>query len=222
MKYFSILLLAISLYSCKEDKKEIKEEPKSINGTSDQKTESDSVSLNVTQPAEVKNETLEDDGQDEVMLEKDILFNGKLKRIFELKDFEKVFGKADSTKLMSETQPCTYIFEDTGDGKNDKYLYKNESCFENTEQKVGVNEFWFLNGNYILYKGIKIDGSSTIDDIKKIFPNSVKNISELDSPGRGKVQLIRLREDKENISDGHINIYFKNNRVQSIHWWFPC
>lgn len=222
MKNFSILLLVISLYSCKEDKKEVKEEPKSISETIDHKIQPDSINLNITQPKEVKNEIEDDDGQDEVMLEKDILFNGKLKRIFELKDFEKVFGKADSIKLMSELQPCTYIFEDIGDGKNDKYLYKNESCFENTEQKVGVNEFWFLHGNYILYKGIKIDEKSTIDDIKKIFPNSVKNISELDSPGRGKVQVIRLREDKENISDGHINIYFKNSRVQSIHWWFPC
>ena len=51
--------------------------------------------------------------QNEVMNEEDILFNGRLKRYFTLKEFENVFGKADSIKLMSEEEeePCSYIFE---------------------------------------------------------------------------------------------------------------
>lgn len=104
----------------------------------------------------------------------------------------------------------------------DKYLYKNGSCFENSKEQVGVNEFGFLNGNFILYKDQRIDAKTTLDDIKKIFPNSVRNIDKLERPGEGELPVIRLREDKEGISDGHINIYFKNNKIHSIWWWFPC
>lgn len=214
MRYFLILMIIISFQSC--NKKEERKEPlKSQDGLP--KAKVDSASSTSSQTVGARKDTL-----DEVMLADDILFNGKLKRFFNLNDFEKVFGKVDSTRLLSDLQPCSYIFEDEGDGQNDKYLYKNGSCFENSKQKVGVNEFRFLNGNYILYKGIKIDSKSTVDDIRKIFPNSVRNMDNLDMQPEGILQVITLREDNDNISDGHINIYFKNNKVHSIHWWFPC
>lgn len=215
MKYFPIVFIIILFQSC-NNKKEEKQVAGSKTELKENKTKTDSAVQNTSQATEVVN----DDGQDDVMLAKDIRFNGKLERIFALRDFEKVFGKADSTKLMDELQPCSYIFEDGN--ANDKYLYKNGSCFENTEQKVGVSSFRFLNGNFILYKGIRIDEKTTLEDIKKLFPNSVRNISHLEIYGEGELPVIMLREDKDGISDGHINIYFKNNRVYSIHWWFPC
>lgn len=215
MKYFPIVFIIILFQSCNKNKEE-KEGVTSKTEQKDNKAKTDSAIQNTRHASE----EIKDDGQDDVMLAKDIRFNGKLERIFDLRDFEKVFGKADSTKLMADEQPCSYIFEDGNE--NDQYLYKNGSCFENTEQKVGVSRFGFLNGNFILYKGQRIDAKTTLDDIKKIFPNSVRNISHLEMYGEGELPVIRLREDKEGISDGHINIYFKNNRIYSIYWWFPC
>ncbi|MFP3832754.1 hypothetical protein [Chryseobacterium sp. SIMBA_028] len=217
MKYLSIVLVIILFQSCNQ-KKESKKDP--VIQSEIQKTEvkTDSAIQNTSKAAEIKKDTL-----DEVMLEQDIMFNGKLKRFFSLNDFGKVFGKADSTRLLSEEQPCTYIFETPeNNGMNDQYLYKNGSRFENSGQKVAVEEFRFINGNYILYKGVKIDSKSTINDLKQIFPNAIRNIGNLDVYGEGTLQAIRLREDKEGISDGHINIFFKNNRIYSLHWWFPC
>ncbi|WP_106914977.1 hypothetical protein [Chryseobacterium aurantiacum] len=217
MKYLSTILVVILFQSCNQ-KKESKKDP--VIQSEIQKTEvkTDSAIQNISKATEIKKDTL-----DEVMLEQDIMFNGKLKRFFSLNDFGKVFGKADSTRLLSEEQPCTYIFETPeNNGMNDKYLYKNGSRFENSGQKVAVEEFKFINGNYILYKGIKIDSKSTINDLKRIFPNAIRNIGNLDVYGEGTLQAIRLREDKEGISDGHINIFFKNNRIYSLHWWFPC
>ncbi len=214
MKYFPIIFIVILFQSCNK-KKEEKEVITPKTEQKDNKAKADSAIQNISHVSEeVK------DGQDDVMLVKDIRFNGKLERIFDLRDFEKVFGKADSTRLMADEQPCSYIFEDGNE--NDQYLYKNGSCFENTEQKVGVSRFGFLNGNFILYKGQRIDAKTTLEDIRKIFPNSVRNISHLEMYGEGELPVIRLREDKEGISDGHINIYFKNNRIYSIYWWFPC
>ncbi|PWN68062.1 hypothetical protein [Chryseobacterium oncorhynchi] len=217
MKYFLPVLVIILFQSCNQ-KKESKKDPLTQKEIQKNEVKTDSTIQNISKAAEIKKDTL-----DEVMLEEDIRFNGKLKRFFSLNDFGKVFGKADSTRLLSEEQPCTYIFETPdGNGMNDKYLYKSGSRFENSGQKVAVDEFRFINGNYILYKGIKIDSKSTINDLKQVFPNAIRNIGNLDVDGEGTLQAITLREDKEGVSDGHINIFFKNNRIYSLHWWFPC
>ncbi len=217
MKYFSIILLFILLpCSCKKEKKSV--EPYKIQ---DRAKESDSGTTlqDTAQIVDVRKDTL-----NEVMSVEDIRFNGELKRFFSLSEFERVFGKADSIRLMSEEAPCSYVFENSDGSKEmeDKYLYKNGSRFENSEQKVAVDEFKFLNGNYVLYKGIKIDAKSTLHDIKRIFPNAVRNRGTMDVYHEGKLQVIQLREDEKGISDGHINIFFRNNRIYYLHWWFPC
>lgn len=214
MRYFSIVFVIIVLQACNKEK----EEKLTVSSKTELKENKEKEDSAVHHSKQVSEEVK--DGQDDVMLAEDIRFNGKTKRIFDLKDFEKVFGKPDSIRLMADEEPCAYIFEEGT--LEDKYLYKNGSCFENSREKVGVNEFRFLNGNYILYKDQRIDAATTLDDIKKIFPNSVQNIRKLERPGEGELPVIRLREDKEGISDGHINIYFKNNLIHSIWWWFPC
>ncbi|OCA80261.1 hypothetical protein BBH99_16135 [Chryseobacterium contaminans] len=214
MRYFTIVLVIILLQSCNKNK----EEKLNISAKTEITENSKEADSTVHHSKQISEEVK--DGQDDVMLVEDIRFNGKTERIFDLKDFEKVFGKPDSIRLMADEEPCAYIFEEGT--QEDRYLYKNGSCFENSKEKVGVNEFRFLNGNYILYKGKRIDAKTTLDDIRKIFPNSVRNIHQLERPGEGKLPVIRLREDKEGISDGHINVYFKNNLIHSIWWWFPC
>ena len=68
------------------------------------------------------------DSLNEVMSEKDILFNGKLPRYSTVKEFEKTFGKPDSIKLLAEEEPCTFIFDteiQTGSMNDNKYFYKD-------------------------------------------------------------------------------------------------
>ncbi|MCW1147650.1 hypothetical protein [Flavobacterium lacisediminis] len=160
----------------------------------------------------------------EVMLEKDILFNGKLTRFFDIKEFEKIFGKADSLVLMSKEEPCSYIFENSDGSKdeNDKYIYKKGSRFENSKNQVAVDEFRFTDGNFIMYKGTKLSADTTIEDLKKLFPYAIQNMNKIDVYNEGELDYINLREDAENISDGHINIFFKNGKLYFMHWWFPC
>ncbi|BAP32954.1 putative lipoprotein [Chryseobacterium sp. StRB126] len=214
MRYFSIVLVIILLQACNKKK----EEKLTVSSKTELKESKGKVDSTGDNSKEISEEVK--DGQDDVMLAEDIRFNGKAERIFDLKDFEKVFGKPDSIRLMADEDPCAYIFDEGT--PEDKYLYKNGSCFENSKEKVGVNEFRFLNGNFILYKGKRIDSKTRLEDIRKIFPNSVRNIDHLEISGEGELPVIRLREDKEGISDGHINIYFKNNLIHSIRWWFPC
>jgi hypothetical protein len=154
----------------------------------------------------------------DVMLEDDIRFNGKLKRFFTRSEFEKVFGKPDSTQLLSEEQPCNTIFNTVA--KDDRYLYKSGSRFEINGERVAVDEFWFLNGNFITYKGIRIDANTSMKDIEPLFHNAVKDRLGMDK--EGKLWVIQLKEDEKGISDGHIKMFFKDGKVSFMHWWFPC
>lgn len=156
--------------------------------------------------------------QRDVMLESDIRFNGQLKRFFTMAEFEKVFGKPDSIQLLKDETPCTTIFET--EAPDDKYLYKDGSRFETSKDRVAVDEFWFHNGNFITYKGTRIDANTTMNDIKQLFPTAVNERMGMDK--EGKIWVIQLKEDREGISDGHIKLFFKNGKVDFMHWWFPC
>ena len=197
-------------------------EPKRLDYETEIEKQNDSTKIidtakNITNNAITKKETRETEFFDASKL----LFNGRTKRFFSLKEFDKNFGKADSIQLMSQEQPCTSIFE-SEDGKDDKYFFKNGSRFENSKDSVAVNEFRFLKGNFIIYKGLKMDAETTIEDLKKIFPNAVKNIQDDEHYDEKKLRSIILREDPKGISDGHIRIFFKANKIYSIWWWFPC
>ncbi|AQY20975.1 hypothetical protein [Riemerella anatipestifer] len=215
MKNLIISLIILMIVSCKDKNEKLIENNIPIVETKETKIKEETDTTKIA------------DEQNEVMTEKDILFNGKLKRYFSLKEFENVFGKADSIKPLAEEEPCTFIFDtelepDNSNFNEFMYYYKDASRFENYKEKVAVDEFRFINNNFILFKGIKLNSSTTVKDLKKLFPNAMKNIGTMDVYGEGNLQVIQLREDEHNVSDGHINLFIKNGKLYYIHWWFPC
>lgn len=192
----------------------------SCNNTKNPHSESNSKTTQIEKQTAVNKIT----NQIEVIDADKMLFNGKSGRYFSLKEFELFFGKVDSIKLMSEEEPCAYIFENPDGSKehDDKYLYKNGSRFENSKDKVAVDEFRFTKNNYLKYNNVILNSHTTKEDLKKLFPKAVNAIDTLDVYGEGKLQVIKLREDKDNISDGHINVFLKNGKLYFMHWWFPC
>ena len=160
----------------------------------------------------------------EVMLEEDLSFNGKLNRYFTLKEFENVFGKPDSIVLVSKTELCNYIFENEDGSKDleDKFFYKDGSRFENSKNKIAVDEFRFTKKNFIKFKNIILNAQTTKEDLKKYFPYAMKHIEYIDVYNEGVTETIQLREEDQNKSDGYILLFIKNNKLQHMHWWFPC
>lgn len=160
----------------------------------------------------------------EVLNAEEILLNGKLKRYFSIAQFRSLLGTPDSSRLLSEEQPCNTIFEEADGSVDPKatYLYKNGSRYENTQDKVAIDEVSFTHGDFIVYHGMMLNARTTVDDLRKLFPNAVKHIGIMDVNGNGELQVIQLREDNNNISDGHIRLFLKDGRLYSMHWWFPC
>ena len=160
----------------------------------------------------------------EVLDEKEIRFNGRLKRYFSYSEFRSVLGEPDSTKLLSDQELCTNIFQEA-DGSvdpNARFLYKNGSRFECSRGKVAVDEVRFSDGDFIVFHKVTLNKHTTLAELKSLFPNATEHMGDMDVAGEGVVQVIQLREDKDNISDGHVNIFVKNGKLYSLHWWFPC
>ena len=139
MKRIILIAFVSVLISCNsKQNKETKDIDKSKN--------SDSLVIKTDLKEKVDSQVIKStSGETEAMLEKDIKFNGTLKRYFSLTDFDKAFGKPDSIKDITE-DACSYIFEDA----EDKYLFKDGSKFENSKEKVAVAEFKFINKKGIL------------------------------------------------------------------------
>jgi len=214
MKISIVISFSIIIFSCND---------KNTKSVGKYDLVKDTLKINSGNKIEIANIKV-DESQNEVMFEEDILFNGKLKRYFTLNEFHNVFGKADSIKLMSEVDPCNYIFENEDGSKdmNDKYLYKNGSIFENTKQKVAVNEFRFTKDNFVMFKRVKLNSSTTIIELQKLFPNAINKIETMNVNDGVTLQKIKLREDGYNNSDGHIEIIIKNEKLYLLRWWFPC
>lgn len=160
----------------------------------------------------------------EVLEEKHLLFNDKLKRFFQLNEFTTVFGEPDSIHAASAEGRCNYIFEKQ-DGETDytgRYFYKQGSRFENADTAMAVDLFKFTKENFIRYRGILLNAETSLDDLKKLFPYAAAFRQTVDYNGENKLERIQLREDAENISDGHINLYIKENKLYLLEWWFPC
>lgn len=214
MKISAIISIVIILFSCND------KSTKSVEKYEKLKDRSKTISTNKIKTDSTKIGVL----QNEVMLETDIFFKGKLNRYFTLNEFQKVFGKTDSVKLMSEETTCNYIFENEDGSKdvNDKYFYKEGSRFENSKEKVAVDIFRFSKNNFILYKGINLNSSTTLADLEILFPKAIKNIQTISVFDEGELQVIKLREDENNISDGHVKLFIKDGKLYFMHWWFPC
>lgn len=211
MKVFTLTFLTI-LFSCQNNSTKTK------------------IASNIDSIKKIKTEKkseidLHDINKAEVMLEKDLSFNGKLSRFFTLNEFENVFGKPDSIVLVSKTEElCNYIFENEDGSKDleDKFLYKDGSRFETSKKEVAVDEFRFTKKNFIKFKNIILNSETTKEDLKKYFPYAMKHIEYIDVYNEAEMEVIQLREDDQNKSDGYILLFIKNNNLQYIHWWFPC
>ncbi|MDQ0594548.1 hypothetical protein QFZ37_002917 [Chryseobacterium ginsenosidimutans] len=125
---------------------------------------------------------------------------------------------------MEHEDRCAYAFQNIDPTKNlqDKFLYKDGSRFENSKEKVAIDEFKFTKNNFILYKGITFNASTTIAQLQEIFPNAVQNTSIMKVYGEGELQMIQLKEGNYELYDGHINIFLKNGKLFFMQWWLPC
>ncbi|SMP07661.1 hypothetical protein SAMN06264346_101677 [Chryseobacterium profundimaris] len=213
------IIALISIASCTQDNKK---QPNILAKKPSDKSMVHVKSLNDSTKIETRKS--ETDTSIEVMNDKDILYNGKFKRYFSINRFYSLLGQPDSIKFLIDENPCTSIFEEPEGtpAAEEKYLYKNGTRFENSGEKVAIDKVCFHNGNFILFKNIVLNKRTSLAQLKKLFPNALKRSRIIEIADIGKLQVIELREDEDNVSDGLVKIYIYKGRLYSLHWWFPC
>ena len=97
-----------------------------------------------------------------------------------------------------------YEFEHFGDS-----LYFQSVTF-------GQNKDLFLQSN-----DIKLNSSTTMEEVKKLFPNAAKNVSKMDVYKIGEVDAIALPRSKT-LSDRHWLLMFQTGKLIRIDDWSPC
>lgn len=127
----------------------------------------------------------------------ELLINGKLKTTTTLKRFLEVMEKPDSIRsykvvkddfsgktnrefkngILNVVQNTPYNYLEYGDGGwvyddvRMKYYYKNGIEYEELNGEVGFSSVDFTqNNNYLIYNGFKIDSSTTLQTVVRLFP----------------------------------------------------
>lgn len=212
--YFIIIVILL-FWSCNDSKTGNPVEEKKI-VTNDSLLFREDAVLLIEENTEPEEEEEQNWAKTEMFEEKEVLFNGKLKRFFKYRDFEKVFQKSDSIITADKMQPCTTIFDKE---QEPQFIYKDSSLFEWSKNKVAVSSFRFVKGNFIQYKNQTLNVFTTKQDISVLFPYASKYIYTVENEGE-TLEIVELKEGE--LSDGMVRLYFKNNTLYSLTWWFPC
>lgn len=130
----------------------------------------------------------------------------------------KLLGKPDRVIRPDMDTICVSFFE-----KDLQYAYFGESCFELSGDTMVVSSIHFEKGSRIkLHTGtIVFDSSLTLAKMARLYPQAVKNQSELLLGKEGMVTCVKLATSKESGDDAWL-LFFKAGKLIQMDYWMPC
>jgi len=132
-------------------------------------------------------------------------------------DLIALLGQPDSivTPIMNDI--CVSYFE-----KDFNYLYFRGSRFETSGEMAVISSICFYNSNIELTSDkLRFNKSVTIEFVKKIFPNAIKDSTEVEIDIFGKVVSVRLPASKKDEENAFI-LLFKQGKLIQIDYHMPC
>lgn len=134
-----------------------------------------------------------------------------------------VLGKPDSVVAIDWAGTCSsnFISDDS------KLAYYSGMQFEKSGDSLyfQVNDFQKNHEAFLQSGSLRLDHTTTLDDIRKHFPNAVKNVSKLGVYGLDDVSelmdAIVLPLSKE-LSEGHWILMFQDGKLRRLDYWMPC
>ena len=143
--------------------------------------------------------------------------NGKLPFITKTKSLFKLLGNPDSL-ITPKEEECTPFFD-----KPVQFAYFKNSVFEVFGDTIALTTINFKNNRKINVNTplITLNYQTTLKDLEKLFPNSVKDKYPLDHYELGKVTAVNLRTSKNHSDDSWL-LLFIDDKLISIHYCTPC
>jgi hypothetical protein len=159
----------------------------------------------------LKNQAENPDGNPEYLDFQKMLINNKFPMSTEIKNIENLMGKPDS--IVKVDNECQGVSEVT--------YYYGLTHFVNEGNYLDMNSMNFAENQnlFIQYGSLRLDHNTTLEEIKKLFPESSKDISKLTTDGiKGELDVIGIRQS----GDGQWLLMFQNGKLVRLDDWFPC
>ena len=156
---------------------------------------------------------------DKEFLDFDVMrLNGKLPLFTKTKSLIKLLGKPDSLIIPNPDDFCSPYL----DKPVQLAFYKN-SIFEVYGNKIVLSNIIFRDNPNIEVNTplIILSQKTTLKDLEKLFPNSVKDKYPLVAYNLGKVTAVSLRTSK-NYSDDSWLLFFIDDKLIGIQYLTPC
>jgi len=151
-----------------------------------------------------------------------MLINDKFPLITSGIKLEKMVGKPDSiTKITDWDGICQSGIRD----KNSVFLHYKGSTFEGFNDSVSAVSIDVREGSkfFIQYGKIRFDSKITLLQLKKIFPRSCADISEVTTNGFiGKLEMIGIAQASDPMVESQWVLLFQHGKLVRIDDWLPC
>ena len=156
---------------------------------------------------------------DNEFLDFDVMrLNGKLPLFTKTKSLLKLLGKPDSLIIPNPDDFCSPYLN-----KPVQLAYYKNSVFEVFGDTMVLTTINFKNNPKINVNTplITLNYKTTLKDLEKLFPNSVKDKYPLDTYNLGKVTAVSLRTSKNYIDYSWL-LFFIDDKLIGIQYWTPC
>jgi hypothetical protein len=149
-----------------------------------------------------------------------ILINGKSPLAASVKNIEDILGRADSVVSINWMETCSsrYVSEDS------RNAYFGGVQFEKFGDSLDFMHVNFSKDHSVFLQSgnLKLNHTSTLEEVEKHFPKAVKNIRKNLYHIDGKeTDAVSLPPSKE-FSDAQWILMFQQGRLIRIDLWFPC
>jgi hypothetical protein len=149
-----------------------------------------------------------------------IRLNGKLPLVTSVKDINSLLGKPDSISAINWDETCATDFR----SEESRIAYYIGIEFEQFGDSLDFQTIDFRKDkNLFLQSGnLKLDGSTTLEEISKHYPNAVKEISMGSYQIDGKATDSIVLPPSKELSERQWVLMFQGGKLIRIDDWFPC
>ncbi|WP_187262695.1 hypothetical protein [Pontibacter beigongshangensis] len=145
--------------------------------------------------------------------------NGKYPLVTTVKNMDGLLGKPDSVNTIDWNETCSSDFRN----ESSKLAYYSAYLFELFDDSLDFQSVDFRkNKNVFLQSNdLKLNAATTLEEIKKRFPNAAQNMEKVNVDEVGEVETISLPPSRD-YSDGQWLLMFQEGKLIRIDDWFPC
>lgn len=155
----------------------------------------------------------------EYMTPDSLLIMGRLQPLTSKQSLISTLGEPDSTVVVREIECPNYYCPNEYER-----LYWGNSHFEVCNDKAVVSVIYFSENEdiHLIYKGeVELSHQTTVDYMRQYFPTRVEKMGDIKVYQEGTYQSFLLPVKPVRAESGWL-LFFRDNKLKRLSYWFPC